>query len=126
MLICRLVTGTICVAESSIGLPCPGCGLTRAWKAALHLQWREAFTWHPLFWLVPVIAAVWLGQLVWGKQKSPRWLTVFLITCFSVFLIVYVVRMVLYFPHTAPMATNPDSFTWRFVRALRWLWGKVG
>lgn len=42
--ICRLVTG----------IPCPGCGMTRAWLAALRLDFAAAFAYHPLFWVVPI------------------------------------------------------------------------
>ncbi len=121
-LVCRLATGTTCFMESCVGIPCPGCGLTRAWVAVFHLQFRQAFFWHPLFWLIPAMALVWLGQWLWSKEENPRWFSIFLRVCFAVFMAVYAVRMVLYFPHTAPMLTNPDSFTWRIGRGIRWLW----
>ena len=34
------------------GVPCPGCGLTRACLAALRLDFSAAFGFHPLFWLI--------------------------------------------------------------------------
>ena len=43
-----------CVLRSILGFPCPGCGMTRAWLAALQLDFSAAFTWHPMFWCVPV------------------------------------------------------------------------
>lgn len=30
------------------GLPCPGCGLTRAFVCLGHGRWHEAWHWHPL------------------------------------------------------------------------------
>ena len=44
-----------CVLRSILGFPCPGCGLTRAWLAALRLDFSAAFTWHPMFWCIPVL-----------------------------------------------------------------------
>ena len=36
-----------CIFRLMTGIPCPGCGMTRAWLAALRLAY------HPLFWVVP-------------------------------------------------------------------------
>ena len=32
-----------------LGIPCPGCGLTRAYLAAFRLDFKSAFAYHPLF-----------------------------------------------------------------------------
>lgn len=37
------------------GIHCPGCGLTRAWLAALQGAFARAFVYHPMFWAVPVL-----------------------------------------------------------------------
>ncbi len=44
-----------CVFRSVTGLPCPGCGMGRAWLAALRLDFFQALHWHPMFWSVPVL-----------------------------------------------------------------------
>ena len=41
-------------------IPCPGCGMTRAWLSVLHLDFTGAFRMHPMFWSVPVMALWWL------------------------------------------------------------------
>ncbi|NPC77306.1 DUF2752 domain-containing protein [Pyxidicoccus fallax] len=46
-----------CVVRSAVGIPCPGCGLSRALTALLHGQWRDALHLHAF---APVI----LGGLV--------------------------------------------------------------
>ncbi|MDR2525756.1 MAG: DUF2752 domain-containing protein [Oscillospiraceae bacterium] len=124
MLLCQLVTGTICIMESSVGIPCPGCGLTRAWRSCAQMNYAAAFRWHPLFWLIPCMALLWLGAHLYYRKKaeSPRWFRHCLVGCFVLFVSVYAVRMVLFFPHTAPMVTNPDSFARRILRAFAgWL-----
>ena len=46
-----------CVFRLMTGIPCPGCGMTRAWLAALRLDFAAAFAYHPLFWVVPIAFA---------------------------------------------------------------------
>ena len=44
--------GWPCPVFHALGIPCPGCGMTRATLFLLHGQWREALTMHafaPLF-----------------------------------------------------------------------------
>lgn len=43
-----------CPIKYITGISCPGCGMTRAWLSALHLQFHQAFLYHPLFWCVPM------------------------------------------------------------------------
>lgn len=45
-----------CVFLTFLGIPCPGCGMTRAFKYALQLNFLEAFRYNPMFWSVPVVA----------------------------------------------------------------------
>ncbi|HAZ20201.1 MAG TPA: hypothetical protein DER23_02945 [Clostridiales bacterium] len=40
-------------------IPCPCCGITRAWLFAFCGELKTAVRYHPLFFLIPV--AVWLG-----------------------------------------------------------------
>ena len=47
-----------CIFRLMTGIPCPGCGMTRAWLAALRLDFAAAFAYHPLFWVVPICARV--------------------------------------------------------------------
>lgn len=49
-----------CVWKTLLGIPCPGCGMTRAWICALRLNFGEAFDMHPMFWSVPVLLLWWL------------------------------------------------------------------
>ena len=45
-----------CVFVHFLGIPCPGCGMTRAVVSALHLDWQAAFFDHPMFWSMPFVA----------------------------------------------------------------------
>ncbi|WP_205525748.1 DUF2752 domain-containing protein [Pyxidicoccus trucidator] len=59
--------GWPCPLQSAVGLPCPGCGLSRAMTALLHGEWRTALSWH-LF--APVILAALL--LIIGMAFLPE------------------------------------------------------
>lgn len=49
----------LCMFKLMTGYPCAGCGMTRAFEAAAHGQFREAFEWHPVG-LVLFLSA-WVG-----------------------------------------------------------------
>lgn len=55
------------------GIPCPGCGLTRACAAALRADFAEAFRLHFMFPAVPVLA---LFVLCGGRLFRREWLNV--------------------------------------------------
>ncbi|MEO8503317.1 MAG: DUF2752 domain-containing protein [Acidobacteriota bacterium] len=64
---------SLCFVRRFVGLPCPGCGMTRAFAALAHGDLAAAWHWHPLS---PAVAAeLFLGWLVWGLWAlSGRWL----------------------------------------------------
>lgn len=78
-----------CPLRFSLGITCPGCGMTRAVLSALRLQWKEAFYYHPLFWLTPLMVFLYLfdGYL----KKNPVKITWILII--SAFIITYIIRL---------------------------------
>lgn len=51
------------------GIPCPGCGMTRAFLALLHLDFAAAFYYHPLFPVV--IFYILRGIFALYKKKHP-------------------------------------------------------
>ncbi|PWL45294.1 MAG: DUF2752 domain-containing protein [Clostridiales bacterium] len=105
-----------CPIRNVTGFPCPGCGMTRAYLSAFRLDFQSAFYWHPLWFLaVPLIfAAIFRPQ---GIFKNKRADNILWISLAVLFLGVYILRMILFFPHTPPMDYNRDSicyqiFTW--------------
>ena len=44
-----------CIFIRLFGVRCLGCGMTRAWLAALKGHFCDAFAFHPMFWSVPII-----------------------------------------------------------------------
>jgi hypothetical protein len=103
-------TGSICLIYNTTGVPCPTCGMTRSYLALLHGDLSSAFLYHPLFFLVPVLFYAFLYQ----KKKL-------MIGLFFLFVLVYIYRMIVYFPHTEPMLYLRHSLWGRIINLL----GKV-
>ncbi|MCH5298573.1 MAG: DUF2752 domain-containing protein [Ruminococcus sp.] len=43
-----------CPIRTMSGFPCISCGLSRAWLSALRLDFPAAFSFHPMFWSIPI------------------------------------------------------------------------
>lgn len=72
-----------CIFIRFLGIPCPGCGMTRAMLAAFRLDWAAAFAYHPMFWSMPILYLYFLfdGRLL-GKQKLDRFVLIFFLVGF--------------------------------------------
>ena len=107
-----------CVFRRVTGVPCPGCGMTRAYLAAARLDFGAAFFFHPL-WPLP---AVLFGVLLFfpaGVFRSRRLNNGAAICLTALVLGVYLARMILYFPDTPPMEYTSHSI-------LGWLLARTG
>lgn len=60
-----------CVFYRLTGLHCPGCGMTRAAHALMHLRWAEAFGHNPLLVAVLPAVAAGCGLEVLGWVRGP-------------------------------------------------------
>ncbi len=86
------MTGIGCPIRFLFGIPCPGCGTTRACAAALHGDFIEALRWQPLFPIaVPGFIYIALGE--YPLFGSVRRETVFCILAGVLLLAVYIARM---------------------------------
>lgn len=86
-----------CGIRLLFGIPCPMCGITRAYRAMLCGDFCGAFKYHPLFWLLPVGAVL----LYAVKNKAVR--RRILIIGAVLLAAVYVIRMSVMFPDEPPM-----------------------
>lgn len=64
--------GTPCLIRQFTGVICPTCGMTRAWRACFRLELLVAFSYHPMFWIIPVLALAFLldGFAFPGKKAT--------------------------------------------------------
>lgn len=88
----------ICIFRNLIGFPCLGCGMTRAIRYAMVFDFTNAFAYHPLFFIVPIIILLFMFYRIKVVNKLLKnkyfWISIFLL-----FLIVYLMRMVATFPN---------------------------
>ena len=99
--IANFLFGQFCPMRIMTGLPCPGCGATRAGLMVLSLRWKEAMEMNPTVFLwIPYILFLFYQRYV-GK-KQPKLSNILLVIIGVVVLLWYVVGMALYFPNKEP------------------------
>ena len=81
--------GVTCPIKYITGISCAGCGMSRAWIALLHFNIHDAFMYHPLFFLPPVVVIVMLLK----SKINIKIYKIFMFTMACAFVIVYLYRM---------------------------------
>lgn len=61
--------GWHCPFKWLTGIPCPGCGMTRALESLIHLDWKESLYWNAM--LVPSLVMIPAALIV--RPKSRKW-----------------------------------------------------
>jgi hypothetical protein len=61
----------LCPSAGVFGVPCPGCGLTRATLAALKGDFAAAFQLHPLVFVIAPVYLAFVGHSLWRYLKGP-------------------------------------------------------
>lgn len=80
-----------CLYHYFFGIQCPGCGMTRAYLSLLHGEWSLAFSYHPLFWTVPILFLLFLTD---GKLFREKWAnTILLGVILSGYMILFWIRL---------------------------------
>ena len=95
------ITGSICLIRGLTGIPCPSCGMSRAIISVINGDIINAFKFHPLFWLPFIIFSLIVFKRKFFKQ---------ILICTIIFtIIIYILRMVMFFPNKEPMKYNEKS-----------------
>lgn len=83
-----------CVFRLMTGIPCPGCGMTRAWLAALRLDFAAAIAYHPLFWAVPIAFLLAFVREETTSGKVKRGIDIVIAVLCVLVISVWIVRLV--------------------------------
>ncbi len=59
-----------CLWNYLFDIYCPGCGMTRACLSALRLDFKTAFSYHTMFWSVPILLLYFFADGNLFKNKS--------------------------------------------------------
>ena len=89
---------------SITGLPCPGCGMTRAFIHLLHLDFAGAWQMHPFVYLF-MIFILWFGirRYILGISDTKKaWKILAMLGILMI--LFYIWRMLRYFPGNPPMS----------------------
>lgn len=81
-----------CLIRRATGVICPGCGMSRAWLAALRGNIPLAFQLHPMFWEVPVVILFGLYDF---QPFSVKWLNILILAALSLGIVIcYLLRLI--------------------------------
>lgn len=92
IVVCYLLVG--CPFRYIAGIPCPGCGMTRAWICLSRGDIDGAFFFHPL-WSFPLFFA---AIYIWLRPKDRRLYDILVKVMLGLFVCVYIVRLAAHSP----------------------------
>ena len=105
-------SSSICMFYNFTSIPCPSCGMTRAFKSLLSFDIMKAFWYHPLFPLVILFPYIYV--------KMDKRLIYIIGT---LFIVTWIIRLILLFPHTSPMVPNTSAYLYKVFMYIKGLIG---
>lgn len=85
-----------CPFRFFLGVPCPGCGMTRAFLSLLRLDFKMAFAYHPLWPLVILIAILCILKWCFYREKcfiDSKIKNIVIFCIVFIFVLVYIIRV---------------------------------
>lgn len=97
VIIVLYITGIGCIFKYITGIPCLACGITRAYMSLLRGDIVQAFRYHPMFLLAPIIVLCMIEDIQPKFLKENKKFCTNIIYIIAVLLtIVYIVRIVIF------------------------------
>lgn len=79
-----------CPIKWFTGISCAGCGMTRAFLSLIKGDIKNAFLYHPLFFLMPIIFVLYIFRDKFVDKTKKILLVAFII----IFLVCYIIRLI--------------------------------
>lgn len=103
------------MARALLGLPCPGCGSTRALIALFSGNVRQYFDYMPL--AVPNVFLLLYFIFSYPRKKAfGKGDMALLWSFFIVNVSFYIIRMIFFFPNISPYTINHESILFKTIR----------
>ncbi|HZE97808.1 MAG TPA: DUF2752 domain-containing protein [Planctomycetota bacterium] len=102
-----------------LGMPCPGCGITRALGLVTHGRFRDAFDYHPLWpLLLAYFTFLWIYQIVESVRGEPPKLPTYRIAGAAIVVLLgfWAVRLAWFFAHGGLAVMAHDNGIARLLR----------
>ena len=113
----NLVFHEFCPMIIFCGLPCAGCGVTRAAVYLVTGRWRQAWQMNPVIFPIALTAVYFAGNryLLGRKVKGIKGLLALIMV---LLVVIYLLRMYLYFPNREPYVYTPDNLLSQFINCI--------
>ena len=83
-----------CIFQTFLGIPCPGCGMTRAFFSLIRFNFIDAFKFHPMIYAMPLLYIYfWTNGKLFGKTADKIIVSVIL-TGFAIHWIINLVNFI--------------------------------
>ena len=106
--ITNLIFHAFCPLIIFCGIPCPGCGVSRATVYFLTGRWHQAWMMNPMIFPIAV-AAVYFGWNRYLIGRKAAGIKAVIIALTVLLVVVYGVRMYLYYPNRIPYVYTEDN-----------------
>ena len=98
-----------CPFYQVLGLPCPGCGMTRAMRFVLTGQFARAYYMNPLVFVI-ILYALFCFFVRYVKGARMPWFGWGILVIFGLMVVLYLTRMYLWFPLRTPYVYGYGNF----------------
>lgn len=109
-----------CFFKLIYGIPCPGCGSTRALYYLFKFNIKKALYYHPLIlFIFPLLLLI-----IFHKNKffiSLYKSTLFWFVILCIYIGAWIIRLILMFPDTPPMDYNYSSVCYRIYEIIKFV-----
>lgn len=116
--ITNLIFHAFCPLIIFCGIPCPGCGVSRATVYFLTGRWHQAWMMNPMIFPI-AIAAAYFGWNRYLMGRKAAGIKTIIITLVVLLIVVYGVRMYLYYPNRIPCVYTEDNMLERMLSFYR-------